>query len=46
MGTARDCRTLSDLVNRAYGLTLAEIDLIRKTAPPRMLIPPPLSRNH
>jgi hypothetical protein len=34
-------RTLSDLVNQAYGLTLAEIDLMWKTAPPRMPIPPP-----
>jgi hypothetical protein len=34
-------RTLSDLVNQAYGLTLAEIELIGKTAPPRMAIPPP-----
>ena len=33
-------RTLSDLVNQAYGLTPAEIDLIWKTAPPRMPIPP------
>ena len=34
-------RTLSDLVNQAYGLTPAEIELIRQTAPPRMPIPPP-----
>jgi hypothetical protein len=34
-------RTLSDLVNHAYGLTPAEIDLIWQTAPPRMPIPPP-----
>ena len=34
-------RTLSDLVNQAYGLTPAEIDLMWKTAPPRMPIPPP-----
>jgi hypothetical protein len=33
-------RTLSDLVNPAYGLTPAEIDLTWKTAPPRMPIPP------
>jgi hypothetical protein len=32
--------TLSDLVNQAYGLTPAEIDLVWKTAPPRMPIPP------
>ena len=35
-------RTLSDLVNQAYGLTPAEIDLMWKTAPPRMPIPPAL----
>jgi hypothetical protein len=34
-------RTLSDFVNQAYGLTPAEIDLMWKTAPPRMPIPPP-----
>jgi hypothetical protein len=34
-------RALSDLVNQAYGLTPAEIDLMWKTAPPRMPIPPP-----
>jgi hypothetical protein len=34
-------RTLSDLVNQAYALTSAEIDLLWKTAPPRMPIPPP-----
>jgi len=33
-------RTLSDLVNQAYGLTPAEIDMMWKTAPPRMPIPP------
>ena len=33
--------TLSDLVNQAYGLTPPEIDLLWKTAPPRMPIPPP-----
>ena len=32
---------LSDLVNQAYGLTPEEIDLMWKTAPPRM----PISRN-
>ncbi len=31
---------LSDLVNQAYGLTPDEIDLMWKTAPPRMPIPP------
>jgi len=31
-------RTLSDLVNQAYGLTHAQIDLIWETAPPRMPI--------
>jgi hypothetical protein len=34
-------RTLSNLVNHAYALTPAEIDLMWKTAPPRMPIPPP-----
>jgi len=34
-------RTLSDLVNRAYALTPAEIALMWQTAPPRMPIPPP-----
>ena len=34
-------RTPSALVNQAYGLTPAEIDLMWKTAPPRMPIPPP-----
>lgn len=33
---ARLERRLSDLVNDAYGLTLREIDLLWKTAPPRM----------
>ena len=31
-------RTLSDLVNQAYGLTAAETGLIWQTAPPRMPI--------
>ena len=34
-------RTLSDLVNQAYGMSSAEIEFIWKTAPPRMPIPPP-----
>jgi hypothetical protein len=34
-------RTLSDLVNQAYGLTPKEIGLMRKTAPPRVPIPRP-----
>jgi hypothetical protein len=34
-------RALSDLVNQAYGLTPEEIELMWKTAPPRMPIPPP-----
>jgi hypothetical protein len=34
-------RTLSDLVNQAYGLTAAEIDLMWQTAPPRMPLPLP-----
>jgi aryl-alcohol dehydrogenase-like predicted oxidoreductase len=33
-------RTLSDLVNLAYGLTPAEIALMWKTAQPRMTTPP------
>ena len=33
--------TLSDLVNQAYALTPAEVDLMWQTAPPRMPIPPP-----
>jgi hypothetical protein len=32
-------RTLSDLVNQAYGLTPAEIELLWQNAPPRMPIP-------
>ena len=34
-------RTLSDLVNQAYGLTPPQIELLWKTAPPRIPIPPP-----
>jgi hypothetical protein len=34
-------RTLSDLVNQAYALTPAEIDLMWKTAPPRMPVAAP-----
>jgi hypothetical protein len=34
-------RALSDLVNQAYGLTPTEIDLMWKTAPPRMPVPTP-----
>ena len=34
-------RTLSELGNQAYGLTPTEIELLWKTAPPRMPIPPP-----
>ena len=34
-------RTLSDLVNQAYGLTPAEIAHMWQTAPPRMPIPRP-----
>lgn len=33
--------TLSDLVNQAYALTPAEIELMWQTAPPRMPAPPP-----
>jgi hypothetical protein len=35
---------LSDLVNQAYGLTAEEIDLMWRTAPPRMPIQPPSDR--
>ena len=35
-------RALSDLVNRAYALTPAEIDLMWQTAPPRMPTSPAL----
>ena len=38
-------RTLSDLVNQAYGLTPTEIDLMWKTAPPRMPSPSPVDAN-
>ena len=34
---------VNDLVNQAYGLTPEEIDLMWKTATPRMPIPPPTS---
>ncbi len=34
-------RTLSDLVNQAYGLTPAQIDLMWQTAPPRIPLPQP-----
>ena len=34
-------RTLSHLVNQAYALNPGEIELLWKTAPPRMPIPPP-----
>jgi hypothetical protein len=33
-------RTLSDLVNQAYALTPAEIELVWQTAPPRIPILP------
>ena len=33
-------RTFSDLVAQAYGLTPAELELLWKTAPPRMPPPP------
>jgi hypothetical protein len=35
-------RTLSGLVNQAYALTPAEIELLLQTAPPRMPTPPAL----
>ena len=34
-------RTLSDLINQTYGQTPAEIELMWKTAPPRMPLPAP-----
>ena len=34
-------RALSDLVNQAYALTPAEIDLLWQTAPPRMPVTRP-----
>ena len=34
-------RQVSDLVNAAYGLTNAEVELMWQTAPPRMPIPKP-----
>jgi hypothetical protein len=39
--SARLERELSNLVNRAYGLTPEEERLMWQTAPPRMPIPPP-----
>ena len=40
-GQQQTQRTLSGLVNQAYALTPAEIDLMWKTAPPRLPMPPP-----
>jgi hypothetical protein len=37
-------RRLSDLADQAYALTPAELELMWKTAPPRMPIPPPKTR--
>jgi hypothetical protein len=34
-------RTFCDLVNQAYGLIPAEIEIVWQTAPPRMPIPAP-----
>ena len=34
-------RRVSDLVNQAYGLTPDEVDLMWRTAPPRMPVPAP-----
>jgi hypothetical protein len=34
-------RTLSDYVNQTYAMTLAEIELMWKTTPPRKPIPQP-----
>jgi hypothetical protein len=40
---ARDLeRRVSDLVNAAYGLTPEEVDLMWRTAPPRMPFGPPV----
>ena len=36
-------RKISDLVNQAYGLTPDEVELIWKTAPPRMPISNPFA---
>ena len=36
-------RKISDLVNQAYGLTSDDVELIWKTAPPRMPIPNPFT---
>jgi hypothetical protein len=36
-----DERLLSDIVNRAYGLTRDDVALMWRTAPPRMPLPPP-----
>jgi hypothetical protein len=38
-------RALSDLVNQAYALTTAEIELMWQTAPPRMPVLPPTTAN-
>jgi Eco57I restriction-modification methylase len=38
---ARHERALSDLVDQAYGLTPEDVDLMWRTAPPRMPIPAP-----
>jgi hypothetical protein len=38
-------RCISDLVNQAYGLTPKEVDLMWKTAPPRMPIPRPADKD-
>ncbi len=40
-----ECR-INDLVNQAYGLTPEEIDLMWKTAPPRMPIPRPATKSN
>ena len=37
-----ECK-ISDLVNQAYGLTPDEVELMWKTAPPRMPIPNPFT---
>lgn len=41
LATLADERTLSDIVNRAYGLTPEDVALMWRTAPPRMPLRPP-----
>lgn len=41
LATLADERTLSDIVNRAFGLTPEDVALMWRTAPPRMPLRPP-----